>query len=323
MTMDRYSRLFPAARIDEVTELLTEKKAWLARPKKGFLRYRRLLESISHLRARHLDFDHDTVTIGRSDEIGHEQREELFRTLRAFMPWRKGPFSLFGIHIDAEWRSNRKWNRITPHLPDLQDKIVGDIGSNNGYYMFRMLPRGPRFVLGLEPTLHHYYTFRMLNTLAGQDRLATELLGIEHLPLFPDSFDILFCLGILYHRRSPLDGLAGIFRALKPGGTLIVESQAIPGQEPVALFPEKTYAKVPGTWFVPTPVCLKNWLLRTGFVQVEQFCLHPMTSEEQRRTKWMEYESLNDFLDPGDPTRTREGYPAPLRVFFRALKPPQ
>ena len=312
--------LFPAARHDALNQRLDELHRWLGQPKKGFVRYRHLLEQVGHLRAEWFDASGDTVIIGSGNELKAEDRDLVRDTLRALMPWRKGPFSVFGIDIDAEWRSERKWNRILPYLPDLEDRIIADIGSSNGYYMFRMLAHNPRFILGFEPSLQHYHTFRILNTFARRRRLRTEPLGIEDLDLFPDSFDVLFCLGILYHRRSPLEGLAGIRRALKPGGTVIVESQAIPGPDPVALFPEKTYAKVPGTWFVPTPACLANWLKRTGFTDIEQFALHPMSSREQRRTDWMVYESFQDFIDPDDPARTVEGYPAPWRVFFRARK---
>ena len=314
------SDLFPAARQDELSRILAEKKAWVSQEKKGFLRYRNPLQAISHLRARCCRFDQDVVTIGREDEISSAERKRVEQTLRAFMPWRKGPFSVFDIFIDAEWQSQRKWNRILPFLPDLKDRIVGDIGCNNGYYMFRMVPHGPRFVLGFEPYVQHYYAFNMLNRLARQDNLAVELLGIEHLSLFPACFDVLFCLGIIYHRRSPLDALADVYNALKPGGTLILESQAIPGEEPVALFPEKTYAKVPGTWFVPTAACLNNWLGRCGFSEITMFCTHPMSSREQRKTDWMTFESYEDFLDPLDRDRTVEGYPAPRRVFFSARK---
>ena len=108
--------------------------------------------------------------------------------------------------------------------------------------------------------------------------------------------------------------------ALKPGGVLLLESQAIPGVEPVALFPEKTYAKAPGSWFIPTGSCLRNWLLRCGFANIRLFCSHPMSSAEQRRTEWMIFESYEDFIDNNDAGLTIEGYPAPWRVFVRAEK---
>jgi len=312
--------LFPTARLETLHEVLEKKQTWIQQPKKGFLRYRQPFDSIKHLRAVHCNFNNHAVTIGRKNDISQKDHNLAKEVLRGFMPWRKGPFRIFDIDIDAEWRSERKWDRIQPELPDLKDKIIADIGCNNGYYMFRMVPHQPKFVLGFEPYVHHYYTFRTLNSFARQDNLAIELLGIEHLPLFPDCFDVLFCLGILYHRQSPIDSLRDIYTALKPGGCVIIESQAISGEESMALFPEKTYAKVPGTWFVPTASCLQNWLTRCGFSNVQQFCMHPMSNREQRKTDWMTFESYDDFIDPADPTQTVEGYPAPWRVFFKAAK---
>ena len=315
-----YTTLFPTANLEALNNALEQKKAWIQQPKKGFLKYRTPFETISHIRAVACDFNHDVVHIGRKSEISAHDHTLVEKILREFMPWRKGPFNIFDIAIDSEWRSERKWNRILPNLPDLENKIIADIGCNNGYYMFRMVPHKPKFVLGFEPYVHHYYTFHTLNSFAGQDNLRVELLGIEHLPLFPDCFDVLFCLGILYHRPSPIDSLRDIFTALKPGGSVIIESQVIPGEDSMALFPEKTYAKVPGTWFVPTPSCLHNWMKRCGFQRIQQFYQHPMSNREQRKTEWMRFESYDDFIDPQDPAKTIEGYPSPWRVFFKATK---
>lgn len=311
---------FPHADSARLKRLLAEKTAWIGQEKKGFLRYRTPLQKVLHLRASSCDFSGDVVRIGTADDIAANERQLVHEVLRGFMPWRKGPFSVFGIDIDAEWRSERKWNRLVAELPDLSGKVVADIGCNNGYYMFRMAHYQPALVLGFEPYVQHYYTFNTLNTFAGQRQLRVELLGIEHLSLFPESFDVIFCLGILYHRPSPLDALRDLHTALKPGGILIVESQALPGTEPVALFPQATYAKVPGTWFVPTASCLHNWLTRTDFAHVRLFCDHAMSSEEQRRTAWMNFESYEDFIDKDNPAFTIEGYPAPRRVFLKAAK---
>ncbi|MCI5182144.1 MAG: tRNA 5-methoxyuridine(34)/uridine 5-oxyacetic acid(34) synthase CmoB [Candidatus Electrothrix sp. AW1] len=318
-----YLQFFPTALQEEVQQVYTEKQSWVNQPKKGFLRYREPIEAVAHLRASSLDLDQDSVRIGRQADLKKEEHAQVLQLLKNFMPWRKGPFSIFDINVDAEWQSWRKWNRLLPEMPDLKDKMVADIGCNNGYYMFRMAGmagHSPKFVLGFEPYVHHYYTFKALNNFAGLDNLCVDLLGIEHLPLFPTCFDVIFCLGILYHRPSPLDALRDLLAALKPGGCLLLESQAIPGEESVALFPEKTYAKVPGTWFVPTVSCLHNWLQRAGFIHIQYFCSHPMSSVEQRKTDWMIFESYQDFIDKQNPEFTIEGYPAPLRVFFRAEK---
>lgn len=317
--MDLRAR-FPQADFERLEAVLADKAAWVGQNKKGFLRFREPLEAVGHLRASSCDFCGDVVRIGRAGDLNPAEQRLVHEVLLGFKPWRKGPFSVFGIDIDAEWRSERKWRRLVPELPNLAGKVIADIGCNNGYYMFRMAAHQPEFVLGFEPYLQHYYAFRMLNVFAGQNNLQVELLGIEHLGLFPGCFDVIFCLGILYHRPSPLDALQDLLTALKPGGALLLESQAIPGTEPVALFPERTYAKVPGTWFVPTAPCLHNWLVRSGFSEVRLFCEHPMSSEEQRQTPWMDFESYQDFIDKHDPARTIEGYPAPRRVFFKATK---
>ena len=297
--MRDYLDLLKTADQDAIRARRAETATRLAQPKKGFLRFREPYEALHHLRARCTDFSQDAVTIGSADE----------------------PFKVFGVEIDAEWQSWRKWNRLLPALPDLTGKVVADIGCNNGYYMFRMLERKPRCVVGLEPFLQHYYCFKTLRHLAGAEELFIELMGVEDIPLFPSCFDVVFLMGIIYHRISPVEMLREIRAAMQPGGVLIIESQAIPGEEPVALFPEERYAKVPGTYFVPTASCLRNWLTRTGFAEVEIFCSHPMSSEEQRKTAWMTFESYEDFLDPRNPALTVEGYPAPLRVFLRAVNP--
>ena len=318
--MRDYLRELPRRSRRELGEILAGHDSLLASNKKGVIRYRELCDRIADLRACHLDLDRAAVSIGRAAELDSGERARLHRVLRGFMPWRKGPFNLFGIEIDAEWRSNRKWERLQPVLPELSDRVIADIGCNNGYYMFRLAARQPRLVLGFEPLLHHHFTFRALNGMAGCRNLRSELLGVERLGLFENFFDLVLLMGILYHRISPVEVLRDCHRALKQGGLLIVESQAIPGEEPVSLFPESTYAKVPGTWFVPTAACLLNWLKRAGFAQAELFCRHPMDATEQRRTEWMTFESFADFMDPADPNRTVEGYPAPWRVFIKAVK---
>jgi len=40
--------------------------------------------------------------------------------------------------------------------------------------------------------------------------------------------------------------------------------------------------------------------------------------EEQRRTPWMTFHSLAQFLDPDDPGLTIEGLPAPRRAILTA-----
>ncbi len=302
-----------------IAERLAEHDRRLQQPKKGILRFKEVYESMRHFRAESIDCSCDKVVIGAAGQLPDRDQQLVLKAMRSFMPWRKGPFQVFGIDIDAEWQSSRKWQRVLPALPDLEGKVIADVGCSNGYYMFRMSRHNPRCVIGFEPYLQHYFTFKTLNAFAGLDNLFVELFGVEDMGLFEGTFDVVFLMGILYHRISPLECLREIRKSMRQGGTLIVESQGIPGEEPVALFPETRYAKVPGTYFVPTASCLKNWLLRAGFKNVEIFDSHPMSNIEQRKTDWMTFESYDDFIDPANPALTIEGYPAPIRVFLKGL----
>ncbi len=318
--MHYLSQLPESVRLDDISKEHHKRQKWVNQEKKGFLRYRTPFKALERFQASYLDCASDVVTIGKADEVSDESRAIIQHNLRAFMPWRKGPFSVFGNNIDAEWRSEKKWQRVVPELPDLKDKIIADIGCNNGYYMFRMAADSPRLVLGLEPSIQHYYCFKALNAMAGCDNLAIDLLGVEHLAFFPDCFDVVFMMGIIYHRPSPIDTLRDTLTALRPGGTLVLETQAIPGEESYALFPDGTYAKVPGTYFVPTATCLYNWMKKAGFKDIYLFGSHPMSDEVQRKTEWMQFESFSDYLDPNNPKLTVEGYPAPHRIFIKGRK---
>lgn len=319
--MPDYLTCMPKADKEAVSALSKKFQDRFRQHKKGFLRFREPYEALHGLTAKFLDFNKDMVTIGARDELDDQLFEKVYTVLREFMPWRKGPFDIFGIEVDSEWRSQKKWARLAPFLPDLKNKVVADIGCSNGYYMFRMAAHEPKCVLGFEPYVQHYFAFKALNQLAGQKNLYIEPFGVEDITLFPETFDVIFLMGIIYHRISPVEMLRDIKNSMKSGATLILESQAIPGEEPVALFPEKTYAKVPGTYFVPTANCLAHWLGRVGFESIEFFASHSMTSDEQRKTDWMTFESYSDFLDPSDPSLTIEGYPAPIRIFFKATAP--
>jgi tRNA (mo5U34)-methyltransferase len=69
-------------------------------------------------------------------------------------------------------------------------------------------------------------------------------------------------------------------------------------------------------WFIPSVATLTDWLNDMKFKNIRCVDVTRTTGEEQRVTSWMEFESLADFLDPDDDSRTVEGYPAPKRAIF-------
>lgn len=304
--------------LEEINQIRGDRAGWMTR--KGALPFREAVKSLPAFNSGLVDLSGDPVTVGRREELTDEQFEELLKSAKALLPWRKGPFNLFGHLIDSEWRSNLKWDRIAPHIDDLRGKIVADVGCNNGYYMFRMAGQKPKLVVGFDPMPRFCYQFQLVNRFAGLGNLKFELLGIEHVHLFKNLFDTVVCMGVLYHNRSPVQILNGIWEGMKPGGQLIIESQGIPGEGSYAIFPEDRYAKARNVWFVPTAECLINWVKRAGFKEVECLSVDKTTFDEQRATDYAPWESLHDFLDPADDTRTVEGYPAPVRICVKARK---
>ena len=244
--------------------------------------------------------------------------EQIKQTALLMKPWRKGPFKFNELLIDAEWKSYIKYNLLEPHF-NLEGKVVGDIGCNNGYYLFRMLTHKPKKLIGFDPSAIYYSQFQFLNHFIKSD-IVYELLGVEHVEFYEHKFDTLFCLGVLYHRSDPVAMLKSLFKGLNKGGELILDTFMIDGEEEMCLTPKDRYSKIPNIYFVPTVNSLKNWCYRAGFESVELLETMKTESNEQRNTQWVGTQSLEDFLDPNDPTKTVEGYPAPKRVYIKALK---
>ena len=262
------------------------------------------------------------VQIGDISLMDKGRRLALQATLMGLHPWRKGPYNLFGMHLDTEWRSDWKWDRVLPHLAPLKGRTILDVGCGNGYHCWRMLGADAERVIGIDPSAKFVFQFYAIKRFAGNHLPIDVLpLGIEHMPEKMAAFDTVFSMGILYHRRSPMDHLRELRQLLKPGGQLVLETLVIEGAEDQLLVPQDRYAKMPNVWFIPSPDMLLSWMSKNGLKNPRMVDISTTTIEEQRSTDWMKFESLADFLDPNDSSKTVEGHPAPVRAVFVAEAP--
>lgn len=261
------------------------------------------------------------VRVGSSNDTTQQVRDELERQLRTLMPWRKGPFSIFGLDINTEWHSDWKWDRVQPHISSLQGKHVLDIGCGNGYYALRSYGQGAELVVGIDPGQKYIMQFYAIKKYIGKIPVHLLPLGIEDVPASLKAFDTVFSMGVLYHRRSPLDHLIELRDCLKPGGELVLETLVIEGDVHSVLLPEGRYQQMRNVWFLPSCDALVLWLQRCGYQNVRVVDLSKTTTDEQRATDWMTFDSLEKFLDPDDPTKTIEGYPGPMRAVVLANAP--
>ena len=281
------------------------------------------INSLPEISPSAVNLDTDTISIGAASDCSASQRETMRRQLQRLLPWRKGPFNLFGLEIDAEWRSDMKWRRLQDSIAPLSGRTVLDVGCGNGYYGWRMLGAGAHRVVGTDPTLRYVMQQRAVAKYLPEApfdilpfTLETLVAG-EAASLLPaDGFDTVFSMGVIYHRRDPENHIRELLKFLRPGGELVLESLVIDGKRGDLLQPGDRYARMRNIWAIPSIDTLKNWLSDAALTSIEVADVSVTTPAEQRVTEWTFEQSLSDFLDPQNPQLTIEGYPAPKRAIM-------
>lgn len=298
--------------------LIKERQTFLQNAKGNFKKFQAVVEQMPAHVPSNIHLKEKAVHIGEAADISAQAQGDLRFYLEQLCPWRKGPFDLFGISIDSEWQSWMKWERLSAHIGSLENRKILDIGSSNGYYMFKMAAYNPLMVLGVEPQSAFYCQYLALQKFLQLENVFCLPAPYDMLPPMDQFFDTVFCMGILYHRKSPIEMLKQIFDSLRPGGELVLENLVIDQEQDICLFPKDRYAKMRNVFFIPDLLAMESWLLRAGFRNIRCVNVEKTMLKEQRKTPWIYTESLDDFLDQDDPDKTVEGYPAPVRAIFIA-----
>jgi len=241
--------------------------------------------------------------------------------LSALGPWKKGPFDIFGVYVDAEWRSDLKWDRLLEIACPFEGRRVLDVGTGNGYFLLRAKGAGAAFTLGLEPSAHYCAQYLALQRFFGAPDIALLPLPCEAFGLQEGAFDSVLSMGVLYHRRSPVQHLKELISFVQSGGELIIETIVVDGPAGHILVPEGRYAGMKNVWGIPSLLSVEGWLQDLGMKEIRSSRPVRTTNDEQRATSWTTAHSLADVLHPLDPSRTIEGHPAPERAFVVATKP--
>ncbi|MBK1693249.1 tRNA 5-methoxyuridine(34)/uridine 5-oxyacetic acid(34) synthase CmoB [Chromatium weissei] len=302
-------------------ELTAISRARLAEDAHGdLLRWETALAELPNVPPSAIQLNDAAVGCRSESPLAPDLAQELREALQRLHPWRKGPFSIHGVEIDTEWRSNWKWERLANAITPLNGRLVLDVGCGNGYHGWRMLGAGAELVLGIDPTLLFVMQFLAINRYLRRDEMAVLPLATSDLPSTLTGFDTVFSMGMLYHRRAPLNHLEELRRLLRPDGELVLETLVCEGNERQVLVPPSRYAGMRNVWFIPSVAALKIWLHRCGFVGIQVVDVSRTTVEEQRTTEWMCFQSLADQLDSTNSLLTREGLPAPMRAIVLAKR---
>jgi len=278
------------------------------------------LEALPDLVASSIQLDQDTVTIGGSGELDEITKATLHDALFALKPWRKGPYQIFDTFIDTEWRSDWKWQRVSPHISSLRGRKVLDVGCGTGYHCWRMLGDGADYALGIDPSMRFLVQHMAIQKYAQNPAFDLLPIGIEDMPSSMPVFDSVFSMGVLYHRRNPINHILELKNLLADGGELVLETLIIDEIDSGILTPEGRYAQMRNVWSIMTVDKIIELLKQAGFNKIQCVDQNVTSLREQRRTDWMQFHSLKEFLDPDDISKTVEGYPAPKRGLFIATK---
>ena len=279
-----------------------------------------ILSQLPDVSPSEINLRSDTIILGNASDLNKQQSKQLKETLLALAPWRKGPYQLFDTFIDTEWRSDWKWQRVSPHISDVKGRKVLDVGCGTGYHCWRMLGDGADYVMGIDPSMRFLVQHQAIQKYANDKRFDFLPIGIEDMPTDLSYFDSIFSMGVLYHRRNPINHLLELKQLLKPGGELVLETLIIDEIEGGTLTPESRYAQMRNVWSIMTIDKIIQLLNKAGFKNVRCTDQNVTSLKEQRQTPWMQFHSLEQFLDPHDISKTIEGYPAPKRGLFIAQK---
>ena len=277
----------------------------------------------------------DTVSVDIQNTIPAGAATDLLNSLKQLRPWRKGPYRIGGIHIDTEWRSDWKWQRLEPHISRLNGKRVLDVGCGNGYHGWRMRGAGASLVLGIDPSALFLVQFCALQQFMSERAFQMLPMKMEALPEHLAAFDSVFSMGVLYHRRDHQAHLQELQGAMRPGAELILETLIIPGEGKQLITPATMepgadgslkpvthgrYARMRNVWALPSADLLVDWVAEAGFMDIRIVDVNQTSLDEQRTTDWMPFESLAEALDPSRPGYTIEGWPAPSRALLIAKR---
>lgn len=250
----------------------------------------------------------EEVTTSLPDTFNYTALERLCTSL---VSWRTGPYTLGSFRIDTEWRSYMKWSRVAPLIPQTPGMRVADVGCSNGYFMHRLATLQPEIAVGFDPIERCWLQFALIQSFMRTPNLAFVPMGILSLEAFKGFFDFILCMGVLYHQRDHALAVRRLFDATRAGGSVLLESLVVPSDQPLVIEPRDRYAKMRNAWIIPSAAHLHALFTDAGFTNISVYSFGPLTTKEQRATRFAPYESLADFLDPNDPTRTIEGHPAP------------
>ena len=190
--------------------------------------------------------------------------------------------------------------RFEPALPDFAGKRVLEMGCAEGFYSFLAEERGAQ----------HVAAFDVVESVIARAKYAAERRHSK-VAFFKDDadiwrhddtkFDLVLCLGLIYHLRNPLGCLEWICKLLAPGGQAVIETALLDNSEDVPEFGKVDYA-VPypmmrfwrgkeyngddSNWWTPNEACMMAMFDSAGFEVIKGGTFYALNTKH-RRGSWL------------------------------------
>jgi tRNA (mo5U34)-methyltransferase len=196
--------------------------------------------------------------------------------------------------MPLEWLRER-WSRF-PIPADLTGKRVLDIGPWDGWFSFEAERRGAQ-VISIDRQEQPTYLAMHRRLRSGCDYRTLDLYELPAAGL--GRFDIVFCLGVLYHLKHPVLGLEIVASLAKE--VAIVETFIVEGEPEIPRMEFYETDELNGqmdNWVGPTANCVLAMCRTAGFARVEVIGKDPTNISVACWRKWL-------------PEPTEPGMPAP------------
>jgi len=176
---------------------------------------------------------------------------------------------------------------------DFTGKRVLDIGCWDGLWSFEAAKRGAREVYATDNVSQRWGRNQATFSLAHKALKSRaqyypqvsvydikEKLGVH-------DFDVVIFCGIYYHLKNPLLAFARLREVMKDGGTMIVEGEVITDrvESYARFFYHNRLAGDPSNWWVPTILCLREWVECSFFDILNEYTRLPDSRDKPVLTK--------------------------------------
>ena len=172
----------------------------------------------------------------------------------------------------------KRFEEVESHIPDsMKGLSVLDIGCNAGFFSFLAKDRGAEDVVGIDLKQGYIDQANFCADVRRQN-IDFHVRDIYDLPALDRTFDMVFCIGILYHCKHLRQAVEAVSSVAS--GTLLVETAIHPSHNdfPLVRFIRNSQyggpdaenaARLPGHWH-PNMTALKDLFYETGFSRIEE-----------------------------------------------------